>query len=385
MRTLFAVYCILFAATVFAAEKSPAFDESYFEFPKDASIEELFAFLDEHEKKVPPIDNENREEAMEFLKRVFQMRLDVYSAMMEKNPDVAQIQKIGGRVEETVGVWYQITDPGTDKVFIEYMERIDKILREMLEKDYEKTLKEMIMNYRLGVFMMLGPSDSEYYAKAITYADECLEVAKNPLLRPAMLVFKMQAFEEIHKNDEDPVFFEEYERIVAQIEKEAIGGGYSPRFNMELRKITWHSEHKGTDKDVRPSLDYVKEFVLEKVSGWSHIILSMRSTFEKIGQNSEKPDYYENLIGEFQDAYRNSEKPELKNYADTIDRKKRFNKLLGNEMQIEGILLDGSKFDREPFKGKVVLVDYWATWCGPCLGEVPNMLANWEKYHERGF
>jgi peroxiredoxin len=37
------------------------------------------------------------------------------------------------------------------------------------------------------------------------------------------------------------------------------------------------------------------------------------------------------------------------------------------------------------FKGKVLLVDFWATWCGPCVRELPNVQRAYEKYHARGF
>lgn len=75
---------------------------------------------------------------------------------------------------------------------------------------------------------------------------------------------------------------------------------------------------------------------------------------------------------------------ELKKLAALEGVVRRLN-LPGQPIEVEGTLLSGETLHWESYRGKVVLIDYWATWCGLCNAELPNVRRLHRKYADQGF
>jgi peroxiredoxin len=53
-------------------------------------------------------------------------------------------------------------------------------------------------------------------------------------------------------------------------------------------------------------------------------------------------------------------------------------------LSFEVVTLSGEKLQSKSLNGKVVFMNFWATWCAPCVHEFPSIIKLWEKYHKKG-
>ena len=103
--------------------------------------------------------------------------------------------------------------------------------------------------------------------------------------------------------------------------------------------------------------------------------------FEEGGNDAVAAQVYEEIANLFV----HSTDPNAEAYGDLFRHMAERMKLVGKPIELEGQLITGQPIDWAAYRGKVVLVDFWATWCPKCVKELPELVKLHEEFTSKGF
>lgn len=231
----------------------------------------------------------------------------------------------------------------------------------------------------LGILQRLGDEEAAEKIKAL---NSQLKTDKRPAVANLLALHALnERAQKLNGTDTQALesFLAEVKRYAAMDEPDALISAPARIAMVALYRADKKDEALHLGRDLAQKL--VKSERHDALVAAGQIASLTGDILEVQGAEKEAATFYREMV----EGLAKDDGPEVRQEIEKMRDFLRKFELLGKPMPIFGRLVDGGKFDISQFKGKVVLVDFWATWCGPCVQEIPNVKEVYEKYHDRGF
>ena len=347
----------------------------------NGDVATLVAFIDKLAKQKPQGATEE-EQVRDFI-NMQNARLDAAKKVLTLNPDQKTKERVLGAAMEILTIYNRFGVPGAAAQRLS----LAKILVKESDPEMARLGRFLIFDSNIAQIARQPISDG----KEITAQVEELLAAEKDAVNEQALQLAAQASDLLRQQGlkEDAV---KILRMIADAaKKDPMMAEQAEQIETQAKIV--EADITGTllvdvltgDPDAEAKLIEAVKTLLAGVKPGALVFKEVQEVayrMEVTGHN----DAAATILNEIEAAYKDVSDEKLAEAVKiTIANSRTRLALIGQPFAVEGVLLDGQPFDWSAYAGKVVLVDFWATWCTPCIEEMPNIRKNYEAFKELGF